>query len=362
MAFLLRALIKGLLLFALINLLMAGLSETHLGRVSGYNSVFPGRARLPFGETPREAYNFSLFDLDAMFASHELHGAKDGESLRILIIGDSSVWGTLLQPEETLAGQLNRLDLMTRDGRPIRFYNLGYPTLSLTKDLLLLDRALAYRPDGVIWMVTLDAFPRVSQLSVPLVANNPRAVGRLLARHDLPGADGLKETEFWQRTLVGQRKNAADIIRLQLYGVLWAATGIDQAYPLDYPLAQVDLAADRSFMGRETLAREELAFDVLRAGRRALGEIPLLVVNEPILISRGENSDIRYNFYYPRWAYDQYRQWLPEAADEAGFAYLDSWDLVPPEAFTNSAIHIDRAGTTLLAESVVRFIHPTFDR
>ena len=39
----------------------------------------------------------------------------------------------------------------------------------------------------------------------------------------------------------------------------------------------------------------------------------MLLVNEPMLISNGANSEIRYNFFYPRWAYDEYRSMLAEA-------------------------------------------------
>jgi len=75
-------------------------------------------------------------------------------------------------------------------------------------------------------------------------------------------------------------------------------------------------------------------------------------VNEPILISRGENSDIRYNFFYPRWAYDDYRQALQAKAIANGWNYLDLWDLVPESEFTNSAIHLTPAGEQLLAERI----------
>ncbi len=58
-----------------------------------------------------------------------------------------------------------------------------------------------------------------------------------------------------------------------------------------------------------------LAWDVLQKGMALAqsNELPVLLVNEPILISNGENSDIRYNFYYPRWAYDAYRSELASA-------------------------------------------------
>ena len=76
-------------------------------KVSLYNNLFPGRERFPFGET-RKSYNISLYNIDAMFASHVINGTKkDEDEYRVILIGDSSVWGTLLTPEQTLAGQLN---------------------------------------------------------------------------------------------------------------------------------------------------------------------------------------------------------------------------------------------------------------
>src|ERR1051326_1552591 len=88
-------LLKSTLLFVLFNFAFIWLNDIPLGKLSLYNSIFPGRERFPFGET-RESYNLSLFDLDAMFASHVISGgAKAPDEYRVLVIGDSSVWGTL---------------------------------------------------------------------------------------------------------------------------------------------------------------------------------------------------------------------------------------------------------------------------
>lgn len=354
-----RVFLKAMLLFLLANL-FPGLSEApRLGQISAYNELFPGRPRFPFGETPREAYSFSLFDLDAMFASHEITAAKQSGEFRVVLIGDSSVWGTLLRPEETLAGQLNELTMQV--GAQVRYYNLGYPTLSLTKDLMILDRARAYDPDLVVWLVTLEAFPRYKQLAVPLLENNASEALKTIAAYRLAlDTAALRQPGFWERTLIGRRKDLADLLRLQLYGVLWAATGVDQAYPVDYPRAQVDLEPDPLFHGQEQLRRDELLYEVFEKTQAELGEIPLLVVNGPILVSEGKNSGIRYNFYYPRQAYDQYRAWLGEEAGKVGFGYLDAWNIVPVDEFTNSAIHLNRQGTARLAElvseAVLRYI------
>src|SRR5512147_2288426 len=134
-------LLKATILFVLVNFAFVFFKEFPLGKYSLYNSVFPGRERLPYGDVP-ESYSVSLFDVDAMFASHVIAGtAKAPAEYRVLLIGDSSVWGTLLRPEETLAGQLNTKEVKAC-GKTVQAYNLGYPTLSLLKELMLLDYAL----------------------------------------------------------------------------------------------------------------------------------------------------------------------------------------------------------------------------
>jgi hypothetical protein len=146
----------------------------------------------------------------------------------------------------------------------------------------------------------------------------------------------------------------ADILRLQIYGALWASTGIDQFYPEDYEPAQIDLEPEYEFHGEKSL-QDKLALDVLDAGMSA-APVPTILINEPILISNGLNSDIRYNFFYPRWAYDEYRQLLSERAVAQKWHYLDLWDLVPLQEFTNSAIHLTPEGEAILSGEITKAI------
>ncbi|MGB8214775.1 MAG: hypothetical protein WCE68_14555 [Anaerolineales bacterium] len=359
--FLRNVLLKGLALFILVDLALVAVNPAGLGQISLYNHVFPGRLRFPFGEDSAQAYNLSLFNLDAMFASHVIAaGPKPADEYRVLIVGDSSTWGILQRPEQTLAGQLDAAGLSVC-GKTVRVYNLGYPTISLTKDLMVLDYAMRYQPDLVIWPVTLQAFPLDTQLNSPLVANNAARVDALISRYALPFSPedpALVRPTFWDRTLIGQQRALADLFRLQMYGVLWSATGIDQTYPADYVRAQTDYNTDATFDGMRppTLDETKLAFDVLEAGLRAAGKTPVLLINEPMLISTGKNSAIRYNFYYPRWAYDQWRQMMLQKAADQGWNYLDLWNLVSADQFTNSAIHLTPAGEALLAGQVEQSI------
>lgn len=347
-------LLKAALLFVLFNFAFIWIDDVPLGKLSLYNSLFPGRERFPFGER-RASYNLSLFDLDAMFASHVLSGREKGrDELRVLLIGDSSVWGTLLRPEETLSGQLDAR--FSACGRTVRAYNLGYPTISLMKDLLILDQAKNYQPDLVVWLTTLEAFPRNRQLASPIVANNTERVQQLFTHYQLPvepDPPELVQPSDWNQTFLSRRRAIADLVRLQVYGALWAATGIDQVYPQDFERARVDLEASEDFHGLTSL-RDSLAFEVLEAGMSAAPNV--MLVNEPMLISEGANSDIRYNFFYPRWAYDEYRALLGERAAANGWIYLDLWDLVPNSEFTNSAIHLTPAGEAMLAAEIAKAI------
>jgi hypothetical protein len=351
-------LLKAALLLVLFNFAFVLIQGGSLGRLSLYNSVFPGRERFPFGEA-RESYNLSLFDIDAMFASHVLNGVeKAPDEYRVMLIGDSSVWGTLLEPEQTLAGQLNAASV-SACGKTVHAYNLGYPTISLTKDLMILDQARSYDSDLVIWLTTLEAFPKEKQFSSPIVANNAERVRQLINKYGLvadPNDPGLVQPSKWNQTFVSRRRAFADLIRLQIYGALWASTGIDQVYPKDYEHARVDLEANDDFHGLTSL-QDNLAFDVLDAGMSIAPN--MLLVNEPMLISDGANSDIRYNFFYPRWAYDESRSMLTQHAQSKNWNYLDLWDLIPAQEFTNSAIHLTPAGETLLADRIAAAIQGT---
>ena len=358
-AFVLRVLSKAAVLIVAANVLFVFADPLPvLGRISAYNVLFPGRERLPYGEDPAASYNLSLYSVEAMFASHELARPKAADEFRVLLVGDSSVWGILLRPEETLAGQLNAQGLRTADGRRVRAYNLGYPTMSLFKDLLLLDEAMHHDPDLIVWLVTLESFDREGQLNSALAQHNPQRVRALVARYGLaqdPEDPRLVQLSDWDKTIVGRRRALADMLRLQYYGVLWTVTGIDQVYREDYTPRAVDLPADATWHGFRSgaLSADDLAFDVLRAGVARAGDVPVLLVNEPMLLSDGENSDIRYNAFYPRWAYDAYREWLGARAEAEGWALLDLWDALPDaDCYTDSAVHLTPACSARLAARV----------
>lgn len=356
-------LLRALLLLVIVNILFAFFKPVpKLARLSAYNSLFPGRLRLPYGENPERDYNTSLSSLEAMFAAHEISAnPKSTAEYRVVFIGDSSTWGFLLEPDQTLSAYINQSAVEMPDGRYLRAYNLGYPVMSLAKDLLILNEAMAYQPDLIVWPVTLESFPGDKQLTHPLLQQNPERVSLLNEKYSLgldTQAPGLEKDSIWDETIFGARRELADLLRLQLYGVLWSATGIDHEIPENYSTRQEDLADDISFhnISGPPLEAEDLSTDLLAGGHRIAGRVPILLVNEPMFISQGKNSHIRYNFFYPRWIYDDYRTLLSALSKENSWHYLDLWEAVDAAQFTNSAVHMTPEGTRQLAQQLIEGI------
>ena len=78
-----------------------------------------------------------------------------------------------------------------------------------------------------------------------------------------------------------------------------------------------------------------------------------------MFISSGLNSDLRYNSFYPRWAYDQYRQLLQETAVTNNWNYLDLWDSIPPAEFTDTPVHLTPEGALQMATRLSQEISAT---
>lgn len=356
--FLFRLVVKTLLMFTACNLIFALTYPIEmLGRLSLYNTVIPGRVRLPYGENARDSYSLSLDNVPAMFASHLISRPKADDEFRVVLLGDSAAWGWLLPPDQTLAAQLNG-QILAQDGRRIITYNLGYPERSLTKDLLLLDEAMHYQPDLIVWLVTLESFARDGQM-VTLVSQNLPRIQALSATYGLSLVLDEQPFALVDRILIMNRRPLADWLRLQTYGFAWWATGIDQAIPDEYTARASDLTDNLSWHEFESpveLSSGDLAFEVLMAGVKRAGDVPVLLINEPIYVSDGVNSDLRYNSWYPRWAYDDYRDVLRDVAEAHSLIYLDLWDAILPERFTDSPVHLNADGTGQLAALIAPHI------
>jgi len=348
-----RIIIKTFIILLIINFGWIYISKLPIGNLSLYNYVFNGRSRLPFGENTRRSNNLSLYNLDAMFASHEISKKqKDADYLHVVLIGDSSIWGFLQEPGNTLAGLLNKRFL--ESGEKIILHNFGYPSISILKDLMVVDRVLEYDPDLIIWFTTLEALPIKKQLEIPIIKNNPLTVNLIIEKYELSEINKI-EGDLFENTLWNQRRNIYDMLNLQLLGILWNATGIDQEYSETYNSARRDFPEPLEqyyAINQDDSLKEFLALEIIKNGIEINNEIDFILINEPILISEGINSSVQYNYYYPRWAYDQYRSIMKEFTQKNDIKYYDLWNLIPENEFTNSAIHLSEYAERILTDEI----------
>lgn len=364
-SFVLRVIVKSAVLFMLFNLVYAVAQPLDfIDSVSLYNSVIDGRERFPYADNPTEAYNISLDRLTAMFASHVVSDSgADDEIFRVFLIGDSSVWGWLLSPYETFSACLNREAHMTADNRRIEVFNLGYPVTNALKDLMILDYAMRYEPDAVVWLTTLESLYDRDLLNHAVITNNHESVSNLIAEYQLTLDASLLETDtnFLDETIIGQRRELADWLRHQMYGVMWASADFDHTNPRFFRAPMENFPDSEGIPSRDyieigNLAPDLLALDVLEAGAELADRhaVPLLLVNEPIFISNGINSDLRYNHLYPRWAYDAYRDLLTTQVNDNQWRFVDLWDAVPADHFTDFLpLHYDAEYTCNIANMLL---------
>jgi hypothetical protein len=347
-----HTLFKALILFVTVNLAY-GLIQPPVGELSAYNRLFPGLKRMSFGSYGNP-FAVELHNADAMFASHEISAGRQDDEIRVALIGDSTVWGDGLDIPDTLSEQWNALAPHC-NGKRVQIYNLGYPHPSILKDLVFIEEAKERRPDVIVWMITLNTVMNQYRVN-PFLTENRVRILELIDAYDIPyGARKILSetpTGFYEQTLMGQRSFLARWIKLQALGLIWTATGRD--FPITHVQAEpaaADVKKDPSYRDLEpgTDLRTWLLLRALSVGFDLTGEIPLLLVNEPIYIARGMNSDIRYNDLYPRWAFDQYREIIAAQARASSLPYLDLWDAIPPENFTDS-LHLSAEGERLLAE------------
>lgn len=347
-----RVLVKALGLFIVINILYA-LINPQGAQLSGYNLIFPGRTRLPFG-VGDDPYSVTVEDVDSMFASHAISARKGPNEYRVVMIGDSSLWGEDLGADEVISEQWNTLNSRC-GGKTIKAYDLGYPHPSVIKDLVILDKAVEYEPDLIVWFVTLNTL--ISQRINPFLVANRDRVAKLLDTYDIvfqQAEEFETKSNFYEKTLVGQRSNLARQIKLELLGIIWTATGQDTDTLALVPASDSSVNDDPRYRGMEPSQEigDMLMFNALAAGHEIANRVPVLIVNEPIYIAAQEKAPVRYNAVYPRWAYDRYREHIANQAQISQWNFLDLWNAVPPDEFEDARFHLSVEGERLLVRQI----------
>ncbi len=358
----LRVVAKAIMLFLLFDLLYAVVNPP-VGRLSIYNWLIQGRVRLPYAGGAG-GYNLWPVDMDAAFASHVISAApKAPDEYRVILLGDSSTWGVTVQARDSLTTWLNKSDLVAC-GKHLKFYNLAYPGPSALKDFFILHQGLRYQPDLVVWMLTMNSL--VVHTPSLRGGNNWQAVSDLLHEYQLDRYQQFigPPPNFFDQTLIGERTTLARLAMLQAYGLLWNATGIDA--PPQRQIAPPDVPGGLTYslygvqFDPPQIDSSLMEFDVLAAARRMTVSRPILIVDEPMYITSGVNSDVRYNSMYPRWAFDEFRQQLGAFSTGHALEYVDLYNAMAPSQFTSTNFHLTPAGerefAALLAPHVLKLV------
>jgi hypothetical protein len=363
--FIIRVVIKSAVLFVVFNLLFAFLRPMDvISRLSLYNVLFDGRVRLPYaGLDTYRTYALTVNNIPAMLSTHQISRPKADDEFRVLILGNSGIWGFWLSAEDTITPQLNDMGYLLPDGKRLVAYNLAYPYPFSMRDLILLDEVINYhQPDMVVWIITISNFHNMPRQFDEMVANNPDRMRNLIDNYGLniidANDDRFVDTSFYGQTLIGQRRKLAELLRLQLYGVMWEATGIDHVLqPYDPPANDLENNVSWGIFEPFTEFDENNLFmNVLDVGYRLVGDIPLILVNQPMYIATGLNSDIRYNTDYPRWAVDSYRRLMTRLSTEKSWLYCDLWGALPNESYTDSSFHMTPSATGELGRMIGEMI------
>jgi lysophospholipase L1-like esterase len=345
-----RVLMKGTLFFLILEYalvwLLPGLQPFNV-----YAAFNMKRERLPLSTSSPTDDAQDLGNLDAMFAAHIVSNPKALNEFRVLVLGDSATWGLQLMPEQTLPGQLDALHLNCGD-KNVHVYNLSFPRSSATKDLMILDKAMEYKPDMILWLITWYTLMPKTRVDHWLVTQNPAEFYKLGHRFDFLPRDYAALTPL--DTVLARNRALFRETRFQLYSLIQLGTGEDQI-PGPPEVLPASLSRDVAFEGLKPpkLYESQVSLDQVKDFYALADGVPVVLINEPILALTGlPNSDVRYNSYYPRWVYDQYREYVSDAASKHAWNYLDLWNMFPPAYYTDTPLHLDPEGQKLLAEAL----------
>lgn len=340
--------IKTCIFFVLIEFALVS-AAPQLEWLSVYSLTGLKRERFPVSTLAPIDAALDVGSLPAMFASHVVSNPKPTNEFRIMVFGDSATWGTQDRADQMLPAQLNDLNLSCR-GRKVSAYNLSFPRSSASKDLMIMDYASAFKPDMYIWLITWYTLMPKTRVDHVLIGQNPEEYYKLARRFSFLPKDYPAPT--WFDDVLSRNRSLFRVARYQVYALVEGATGTEQlpGPPIDVP---AQLTGDTTFEGMKppTLRPGQVSLDQVRDAYQLAGNTPMILVNEPMQILTGvPNSDLQYNGYYPRWVYDQYRQYVQQAASQNGWDYLDLWNAFPASYFGDTPLHLNPPGQQMLAQ------------
>ncbi len=353
-----KILTKGIAVFLVFEFAFYAL-HPNLGWLNVYNSPALRRQRFPISTVAPEDGALDVANIEAMFASHIVSEPKASNEYRIFVLGDLAVWGIGLTPVQTLPGQMDALGLKCGN-KNVRVYNLSFPRPSATKDLMILDESMKYQPDEIVWVLSGFTLTQRARIEHPLISQNPDEYYKVAHRFDFLPKNYQSPSLMSQvvNQVINRNGTLFRVLRYQLYSPVNLATGLDQipGPPEELPS---QLSSNATFEGMKPpkLDIAKISLDQVQDFYQIAGSVPVILVNEPTqVLANVPNSNIYYNVYFPRWIYDQYRQYLGEAAEQNHWNYLDLWNVFPSSYFTDTPLHLIPEGEAKLAKMIATHV------
>lgn len=149
------------------------------------------------------------------YRDDEFVKAKPPQSLRILLIGDSYVFGVADKPD-VIDTQLERL-LSRTTGKACEVFSLGLPGLGLTEYWQILNQFVGYEPDAIVVLLYIDN-------DISQGAEEPRSEPEEFSPFGFqPRPDDMDDLDHLRpklEELVSEGKLAKDMFRLMMRGRL----------------------------------------------------------------------------------------------------------------------------------------------
>lgn len=317
--------------------------------------------------------------LEPALRQHEVcwRPAGRADEKRVFLLGNSGIYGFPLPIEQTLVQDLNEHFEWTEP--PAHFFNLAYVNSYHVKDAVILDEALAYEPDVVVFALTLDDFRVLVDTEwtwslVEFLEVNGAAVKRFI--HERP--PGL-EAELTQRAsdtvdldhptpLVYLRqlgrffkvavRRHADRVR-QWFDPAWDpdAGEFSPAPSLlktrtDYDCARVE----EIFRTMFTDWKERNVLAYLESVEKQTGA-EVIVLNWPTV---RQPIGRCYNGRYTQQAYRDFNRWIGQETEARSLDYVDMHALLAPGEFFDS-LHPTAEGQSKIARALVPVVRKVLE-
>jgi hypothetical protein len=360
-----RVLIKALVLLIVFDVAQIAVDFAGtLDRALLYRSFTPPTERLGLANQIGDPIWWTL---DPLLDAHQIALPKAPDEFRVIFLGDSATFCLYCRSNEAIPALFTQLGA-TLDGKRVVGYNLAYPGSDWLKDILILKHALKYQPDAIVWLVTAKGAgdqPLPQEPEAHLVTRLNAAELPAVARQyalDTWETQRYADADAWyQRSIFTHGGRYRDwlilLARSSHNVVLDPKRDLSQEYllpgePVTAKSVQAVAEINSTLPGYDTFPNRQ--WELLRAGQQMADEagVRLLVVNEPIYVANGPNTDVNYNSFYERNLYDRFRAALNDFARQHRLTYLDLWNLLPGDNFSNTSLHYNLDGNRRIAQKL----------